>query len=287
MTDEISPSESPNWPIELAEPVSKLGTPTAVFRIPRQHVARKTVSGIGLIIAGGIANYLYWGVVQGPADIHILHLILFSPVLTGIGLLYVAWRDRGLWVLVYPMGLLRWQRGIVVTFPWNELASMSFYRVVECGRPRRTTATDGAIQTSWLPIAKMGSRTLGAHLVLRRADDAEAILPSSLHEFARLCQIVQEESFRTFWPEAWQRFVDGKRVKFGPLALSLGGIHREGDFLPWDELDDAVVLNGKLIVRSNIMHRSWAELPLAEVINPHVFVAMLITGPPLVPDTRL
>jgi hypothetical protein len=285
MTDAHEPQEWPDLPAELSEPVSKLGPPTDVFRIPRKHAARKAVSGLALVIGGAIANFLYWVVFNGQLDhFHFVHFILVSPLLTGIGLLYAAWRDRGLWVLVYPMGILRWQRGEVVTFPWDEVAELTFFRVVECDRPRRTTGPDGAIATSWLPIAKVGSRTLGAHLTLRREDGAEAILPSSVEDFPRLCRVVQEETFRAAWPKVWARFVAGKRVKFGELSLSLGGVHRDGDFLPWDDLDDALVQNGKLLIRARDQHRAWAEVLLPMVINPHVFVALLITGPPLVPD---
>lgn len=281
MTDERQHMEAPDWPVELSEPVARLGPPTDVFRIERTNAARKTVSGIVLIIGGCIANYLYWGVFNGQfAGFHILYFLLFGPLVTGLGLLYAAWRDRGLWVLNYPMGILRWQRGDVVSFPWDEVTEITFYRVVECERPKRKTGPDGEMTSSWLPIAKMGSRSLGAHLILRREDGAEAILPSSLSEFRRLCQVVQEETFRAMWVKVWDQFLDGQRVRFGSVALSLGGIHRDDDFLPWYELDDAIVQKGKLVIRSRRLFKSWIEVPLHSVVNPHVFVALLITGPP-------
>jgi hypothetical protein len=281
---EMDPRDGPDWPDALAESIGKLGAPTDVFRISHKQIARRTFSGILLIVGGAIANYLYWGVFNGPADFHIVHFLLISPILTGIGFLYAAWRDRGLWVLAYPMGLLRWQRGEVVTFPWDEVAEIFFYRVVECERPRRSKGPDGRIVTSWLPIAKMGSRTLGAHLTLRRLDGVQSILPSSLTEFTRLCRLVQEESFRSLWPNASARFLAGDPVAFGEISLSLAGIHREGSFLPWHELDDALVLNGKLVIRSRVHRRPWLDLPLHNVMNPHLFVAMLIMGPALIKE---
>lgn len=287
MLDQSEQIESPDWPVELAEPVARLGPPRDVYRIPRRYSARKTLSGLILIIGGLIGNYLYWIVFKAQfGEIHFLYFLLFGPILTGIGLIYAAWRDRGLWILIYPMGLLRWQRGEVVTFPWDEIAELSFFRVVECERPRRTTGSDGEMVSSWLPIAKMGSKSLGAHIVLRRDDGAEAILPSSLHEFKRLSQVVQEETFMVMWPKAWSRFLEGKRVKFGDLSISLGGLHRDGSFLAWHEIEDTLIKNGKVIIRSRLQHRSWLELPLHLVVNPHVFVALLITGPPLIPEVE-
>jgi hypothetical protein len=281
MVEEFEPREVPDWPAELAEPVARLGPPSDVFHIPRRRAARKAIYGLGLIAGGGLANYLYWVVFNGPVVAeHLLFLFLFGPIISGIGLIYAAWRDSGLWALVYPMGLLRWQRGEVVTFPWEDVSELVFYRVVECDRPNRTTGPEGELTTSWLPIAKMGSRTLGAHLILRREDGAEAILPSTVNEFTRLCRIVQEETFRAMWPRVAARFADGLRVNFGELALSLAGIHREADLLAWYNLDDAIIQNGKLIIRSKRLHRAWQEVPLHSVTNPHVFAALLLIGPP-------
>src|ERR1700685_3249603 len=107
--------EIPDWPDALAEPVARLGAPDYVFRIPRAHPTRRAVSGICLIVGGLVANYLYWVVFQGPLVAeHLLFLLLFGPILSGVGFLYAAWRDNGLWVLIYPVGLLRWQSGEVV-----------------------------------------------------------------------------------------------------------------------------------------------------------------------------
>ena len=92
---------------------------------------------------------------------------------------------------------------------------------------------------------------------------AEAILPSSVGEFRRLCQLVQEETFRLMWPRVWGRFTDGKRVNFGDVSLSLSGIARDGDLLPWYDLEDALIQNGKLIIRSKRRTRKpWLEVPL-------------------------
>jgi len=35
-------------------------------------------------------------------------------------------------------------------------------------------------------------------------------LPSSLNDFARLCRLVQEETFRSFWPKVWGDFLEGQ-----------------------------------------------------------------------------
>jgi len=273
-------NETPDWPFELADPVARLGQPSQVFRIPRSHAARKTISGLVLIIGGILANYVYWIVLNGQVIVeHLLFLVLFGPIVTGFGLIYAAFRDRGLWVLIYPMGILRWQRGEVVTFPWQEIREITFHRVVETAKAKRAVGPDGELITVWLPITKEGSRSLGSHLILRRMDAADAILPSSISNYAKLCQAVQEETFRVMWPEAWNRFLEGKRVHFGPLAASFSGLHRDSEFLDWAELEDVQISTGRLKIRSRLLKRPWIEVPLENVDNPHVLIALMIRAP--------
>ena len=121
-------------------------------------------------------------------------------------------------------------------------------------------------------------------MILRRDDGAEAILPSAVEDFARLCRIVQEETFRVMWPRIWRQFSEGLRVKFGELALSLAGVHREADLLAWYNLDDVLIQNGKLIIRSKRLRRAWQETALHLVANPHIFAALLLIGPPAVEE---
>jgi len=287
MTDDVPPLESPDWPIELVEPVERLGPPDEVFRIPRRHALLKAIMGICLIVGGGLTNYLYWVVFNGPVVAeHLLFLLLFGPIISGLGFIYAGWRDRGLWVLIYPMGLLRWQRGEVLTFPWDDIDEILFFRVVECEKPRRELNEAGEIVASWLPIAKYGSRTLGAHLTLLRNDSADAILPSAVGGFMRLCQVVQEETFRAMWPAVWERFRSGMRVKFDNISISLAGVHRDADILAWYDLEDALIQNGKLMLKSRRSPRVWLDVPLQSIPNPHVFAALLLVGPMAIPESE-
>ena len=127
-------------PEELAESVARLGKPTAGFSITPRYVSRKLLRGLLLIAAGLVGNYLYWIVFNGPMVAeHLLFLLLIGPIITGAGLAYSAWRDRGLWVLYFPTGLLRWQRGDLKTFPWDESLEIYFHRIFACEPLQRET----------------------------------------------------------------------------------------------------------------------------------------------------
>jgi hypothetical protein len=267
---------APDWPNELIGPVERLGPPSDVFHFPRHHASRRILLGVILIIINLIGNFVYFFIFNGPfIPQFFLLLLFFGPMATGLGLVYSAVRDRGLWVLIYPSGILRWQRGEVVTFPWDEIVEIFFHRVVECDRPKRKLGPNGEWLSVWLPILKMRSRSLGAYLSLRREDGSEAILPTSLEHFQELLRIVQHETFRVLWPKMMYRLAQGRKVHFGLISVGMSGIFFRDERLPWRDFDDILIANGKLVLRVYGMMKPWVEIPLQFVMNPHLLLALV------------
>src|SRR4051812_32249553 len=94
----------------LERAVTELGEPEALFRVSRGRFLAKLTLGTLLIAFGAIANYLWW--FRGPAQIdHVIFHLLYIVPLFGLFLLLHMYRNRGLFVLVYPTGLLRLRHG--------------------------------------------------------------------------------------------------------------------------------------------------------------------------------
>ena len=274
MNETESGHELNTLPAELLAPVERLGSPIAIFRTNPQYSSKKFFLGVLLILGGVIANIFYWREVQAIN----ISFWLFSPIITGFGFLYAVWRDRGLWVLIYSTGILRWQNGTVVTFPWNDLESVSLHRVQSCGRPKRLKDEDGEFMSVWLPIEKMRSYSMGAHLDLLRNDGSTAIFPSSLTDFQRFTQVVQEETFKALWIPRKEAFQRGEWIDFGPVSLSRTGIHFHEAILRWRDFEDTFIHQGKLVIRSKSQKFPWVQIPLNYLMNPHIFAAMVLHG---------
>src|SRR5215467_740593 len=106
----------------LERAVTELGEPEALFRISSGRFLAKLALGVLLLIYGLVANYLWWIHPQGPGTFgHFEILFLLVPPVSGASLLLHMYRNRGLYVLVYPTGLLRLRRGEVDSFPWREI----------------------------------------------------------------------------------------------------------------------------------------------------------------------
>ena len=125
----------------LHRAVIELGEPEALFRISHGRFLAKLTLGVLLVVYGLVANYLWW--VHGPATFgHLEVLFLILPPLSGVSLLLHMYRHRGLFVLIYPSGLLRLRRGEVDSFPWHEVESVRL-RVQRTDAARFTRTAGG------------------------------------------------------------------------------------------------------------------------------------------------
>lgn len=279
MPEEILPSNGPDWPDELREPVARLGKPTHTFATSRRSVTLRIIAGTILLVLGIVANYFYWFVLgKLPIPEHVIFLILFGMPFAGCTLLVVAWRDRGLWVLVFPTGILRWQRGIVQSFPWDEVEAIYLVRVLKCDPLHGRWDYEGKRLTAWIPWDQPGYRLFGAHLLLQRTDGVEGTLPPALTDFAKLNQLIQEAIYEKVWPEIWERFLAGEEIEFGDFAVSVDGIRKGDNILRWKKFQIANIDAGKLVIRAHGKWRPWADLPIQKLSNPHLFLALVEQG---------
>lgn len=256
----------------LERAVTELGEPEALFRIGRGRLLAKLAFGVLLLVYGLVANYLWW--VHGPATFdHFVFLFLFVPPLTGASLLLHMYRNRGLFVLVYPTGLLRLRHGEVDSFPWNEIESVKL-RVQRADEAEFTHDADGALVTCWLAADVPTFKLWDAGLTVVRADGVEAHLGPALSDYDRLATEVQKRTFVALWPSARDRFRDGEEQSFGELGVGPGGLAHAGKVLPWRELKELAVAQGKLSVKQTGKWLPWALVDLASVPNPHLLFAL-------------
>ncbi len=255
----------------LERAVTELGEPEALFRISRERFLAKLTLGVLLLVIGGVANYLWW--VAGPARLeHWLLFVLFGLPLSGLSLLLHMYRNRGLLVLIYPSGLLRLRRGEVDSFPWGEVERVQ----LRVQRAEAEFARDaaGATVACWLrgdvPTFKLGD----AGVTLTRGDGVEAHFGPALSDYEVLAAEVQKRTFAVLWPGVRARFRDGDRIAFGELEADTAGIRHNGKLLPWRELKELAVAQGRLSVKRAGKWLPWALVEVGSVPNPHLLFAL-------------
>jgi len=256
----------------LTRSMTELGNPEAFFRVGRGRFMAKLAVGILLLLTGLAANYLCWVRGWGGFDPVTAKLLILLPIL-GIALLWHMYRQRGLYVLIYPTGLLRLRRGEVDSFPWREIDHVRL-KVQGADQVTMDRSPDGAVIASYLPADVPAFQLWNAGLSVAREDGVEAHFGPALTDYERLAEEIQKRSFAFLWPLVWQRFLADAAITFGVLEVSRRGIRHAGKSLRWADVKELTISQGKLSFKQAGKWLPWALLDLQTIPNPHVLFAL-------------
>jgi hypothetical protein len=252
---------------------AELGEPDELFQISRARFLAKLAVGVLLLLYGVVANYVWW--VHGPGGFgHVEFALLVFVPLCGAGLLWHMYRNRGLVVLIYPTGLLRLRRGEVDSFPWAEVDHVSV-KVQKAAAAVFVRDGGENLTNCWLPVDIPTVKIWEAGLTIVREDGAEARFGPALTDYDRLAEEVQRRTFAALWPVVWGRFRVGEAMTFDDLEVSPEGLRHEKKFLPWRELKEVAVVQGRLSVKQTGKWLPWVMKDVAGLPNPHVLFALI------------
>jgi hypothetical protein len=251
----------------------ELGEPDALFQVSRRRFLVKLWVGLGLVLGGAVANYLWW--VHGPAvfDVFLAKFLIVLP-LSGVALLWHVYRNRGLFVLVYPTGLLRLRRGEADSFPWAEIDHVRL-KVLPAAAAEIDRDPAGNPTACWLPAEAPALMLWNAGLTVAREDGTEAHFGPVLSDYPRLAEEVQRRTFATLWPVVWGRFRAGQPVAFGDLEVTTAGLRHQNKLLRWRDLKELAVAQGRLTVKQAGKWLPWALRDVKTVPNLHVLFALV------------
>ena len=261
----------------LSRTFSELGEPEALFQISRARFLTKLIVGATLLIAGLVANYLWWidGVGINRFDNHWVLMLLISVPIVGAGLLWHMYGHRGLMILIYPTGLLRLRRGEIDSFPWATVDHVRL-KVQRVNVPEITRDSEGNLVACWLLPEVPTFQLWRAGLLVAREDGVETQFGPALTNYSWLAEEVQKRTFNTLWPQTWERFQAGEPIDFGELELSLKGVkHAGGKQLRWNEVKELSVFNGALRIKQAGKWFPTIIMDIYSVPNPHILFALV------------
>ena len=276
VSHDVSSAFHAEMPRELAAAVAGLGPPLGMYRTSPAMTVRRVWWGGFILLIGLAANVWFWAF--APQRDVLIFLAIIGIPLAGLTLWLALLRDRGIWVMRFPMGLLRWQRGEVMSLPWDDVAGVSLHGVARCGKFAGAGDGAGGPARAWIPLDPVANRVLGPVLRLYREDGLVADFPASLTEFPALSREIQEQVFRYRWPAVWREFQAGGRVRLGVFTARNDGLHFAGSRLRWGLAEDAMVAGGQLQIRAKGLWKPWADAPLDRVFNPHILLALFLVA---------
>jgi hypothetical protein len=256
----------------LSLATAELGTPDALFQISRGRYLAKLWTGIGLILVGLAAIGLIW--IIGAAGFAVLAKFLLAPPVFGALVLWHMYRNRELFVLVYPTGLLRLCRGEVESYPWAEIRHIQL-KVQRVESPEFQFDLAGNIKACWLPVEVPSVQIWNAGLTVVRADGAEAHFGAALADYERLAEEIQKRTFSAGWAEALSQFRDGEPVVFGDIEVLPTGIRFAKKSLAWERVKEVSIAQGMLSIKRSGRWLPWIVRTIHDVPNPHVLFALI------------
>jgi len=183
--------------------------------------------------------------------------------LFGVGLIFLVasmagWQrlrqTRGLRVLVFPCGLARIRGDMVDAIRWAEVATVT--RAVLWEREQESFL-DGAIRF-----------TLVAN------DSRKFVFDEFLPGLRELRRHVERYTLPHLFPPLLDTLMAGRAVSFGQLTVHRMGLAYGGSALPWALCKSVEVVKGRLIVRRTGAWFAFCDVPLREVPNAHVLLAL-------------
>lgn len=258
---------------DLSRARTELGEPESLFQVSPGWFRAKLVVAVGLLLYGVVANYLWW--FHGPRNggHFVIHFLIWPPGV-GAALLWHMYRNRGLFVLLYPTGLLRLRRGEVDSFPWPEIEQVRL-RLKKSENRELTRGPDGQLLAAWLAVDVPAVQIWTAGFTVVRADGREAHFGPALADYPVLAEEVQRRTFTALWPGVWAGYLAGEGIAFGVLEVTLTGIRHAKKSLPWREFKELSIAQGRLTIKQDGRWLPWALVDVGGIPNPHILFALV------------
>ncbi|MBO0777302.1 MAG: hypothetical protein J2P37_00600 [Ktedonobacteraceae bacterium] len=171
-----------------------------------------------------------------------------------------ALHTRGDKVYLYTQGLILTSKSGPEVYRWDQIGGL------------RDKVVEQKVRTYRVPIHSYS---------IRRFDGQQAALSNTIPRMAELWSIITQEVNAVLWPRVQSLYQQGKNISFGPLAISQQGISTSKDQLPWDQVKNCTIANGRVVVEKQGQQFRWADiaadeftnLPLLDRLTKHILVS--------------
>jgi hypothetical protein len=88
---------------------------------------------------------------------------------------------------------------------------------------------------------------------------------------------VEQEVYRALVPKVHAQWASGQPVWFGPVSLSLVGIHNGGEVLPWGDVQSVQAERNEndIVIRRRGQQSAWKRLEGLDIANAEIFFQLI------------
>jgi hypothetical protein len=243
---------------------AELGSPVAEFEASGREQALAAAVG-GLVLGVGLVASCVglWFVLRGPGwqglvKEGLVKAVLLGPLFVGIGLhlLIKLFRNRGLRVLVFPHGLVCLRRGQAVVCRWDD------------------------VEEVWQDLTDQYTLFGLVHrpyyyYTLRLRDGSRVRFDHHLQDVRRLGDTVLRQTFPQLLRRALGALQAGEVLSYGGLTVSRHGLGNGKHVVPWGEVQQVGIYNGRVLVARGGKWLKWGDYPVKKVPNVHVLLELV------------
>lgn len=242
-------------------------SPTHYFNQPSRAMALSNVA----VIIGAIGLFAFY--VLGP----IVGLIFFfQDMMRGAGVIFVAFSP----VVVFYLIILAMDR-----YYRHQKVYVYAQGLVYVWGSKRVVCPWDEIEQVWQSI--VGSTVFGAQVnsagfLSIKLQNGETCFISSgyIFDVEGLIRVVQKKVTKELLPAAQEIFDDGEILSFGDFLISTGGIGFGSKRLAWEDAVNVGIVNGHFVVTSTGFWSNWCSVPIAQIPNFFVFLALVESAYP-------
>jgi len=182
----------------------------------------------------------------------IIFLIFVLLFLGGaISMIYDAIQVANRQIYLFQQGIVIEKKGQVEAFPWNQASEIqqSITRHYRNGRYVSTTY----------------------NYTLRRTDGYQIKLNNLTKDIAELGQAIAKGITQELVPRALYSIRAGQTLTFAPFSINQQGISSQGEFIPWQQVQEVNVNRGSVLIKKIGTKSIWKTVQVAKIPNCLVF----------------
>ncbi len=110
---------------------------------------------------------------------------------------------------------------------------------------------------------------------IRRKDGAQTVLNDKFADVEEIYTVIKQKVTAILLPQMMGAFQAGYKIPFGPLNVSLHGLDKGRELLPWQQIKAIKVEQGNLIIQEQGKIISWLLTPVSRVANLDILLHLL------------
>lgn len=252
MATNMIPQEMLPPPVQQAAAAGRLG---AFMKAYKAGIVRTIIGALVFLIGGML--FLGGGLLAPdvPTTTRGI-LVVFALFFIGMAIYMIvsALQVANQQVYLFQQGLVVEKNNQVELFPWNQTAEVwqSVTRHYRNGVYTGTTYT----------------------YKLHRTDGYQVKLDNMTKNIAELGPVLVQGITRELVPRALNSIRAGQTLTFTPFSVNQQGIGRQSEFLPWQQVQEVEVKQGRVIVKMiGAPHKNWSA-EVAKIPNCLVFTVV-------------